>query len=600
MMNYQPTTLWQILETQAANYPPHLALSSLDSPPLTYGHLWELVEKTQTQLRKWGICRTQRVVMVAPANSAVTLSLSLAIASSAICIPLNPNFSPSEFLTYLQQLQPQALVIVSECADAAVKAAVQLNIPMILASPVYHYTGWFELQAATENQTQPLFSPPSPEDIAFVFQTSGSTAKPKFVPVTHKGLCYSSSNVKDVLQLGTDDICLNVLPLFHIHGLITNGVVPLLAGNLICLYGDFDASFVWQWLEQSQATWLSASPVIYQGILQAAPKTLPKLSLRFIRSGSTVLSPKIKQELTQLLNVPFLEAYGMSEALTITNTPLSPLVEKPGSVGKVVNGELAILNQSGETLAIREVGEIAVRGDNITPGYLDDPAANETTFIKGWFRTGDVGYLDAEGNLFLVGRVKEMINRGGEKVSPQEVDAVLLQHPQVLAAATFGISHPSLGEDIATAVVFQDEQVPLQHLRDYLFQNLAIHKIPSQILIVKSIPRGTTGKIKRQELASYFCDQLTPIYVAPRTEIEVKIAQIWSQVLGIDTIGVDDNFFALGGHSLLATQVISRIRQALGIELSFINFFAAPTVAQLSQEIEKCYSVTKNYEEGEI
>lgn len=600
MMNYQPTTLWQIIQTQAAIYPTHLALSSLDSPPLTYRHLWELVKKTQSQLQKWGICRTQRVVMVAPANSAVTLSLSFAIASSAICIPLNPNFSPSEFLTYLQQLQPQVLVIVSECADAAVKAAVQLNLPIIFATPLHNRTGWFQLQEATENQSQPLFSPPSGEDIAFVFQTSGSTAQPKFVPVTHKGLCYSSSNVKDVLQLGTDDICLNVLPLFHVHGLITNGVVPLLAGNLICLYGNFDGGVFWQWLEQSQATWLSSSPAIYQAMLEAAPKILPKLSLRFIRSGSTLLSPKLKQELTQLLNVPFLEAYGMSEALTITNTPLSPVVDKPGSVGKVVNGELAIFNQSGETLATQQVGEIAVRGDHITPGYLDDPAANQTSFINGWFRTGDIGYLDAEGDLFLVGRIKEMINRGGEKVSPQEVDAVLLKHPQVLAAATFGISHPSLGEDIAAAVVLKEEEVSLQHLRDYLLQHLAIHKVPSQIFIVKSIPKGTTGKIKRQELASYFCDQLTPIYVAPRTEIEVKIAQIWSQVLRLDTIGVDDNFFALGGNSLLATQVISRLHQAFEIKLSFLNFFSAPTVAGLSQEIAQLCLVQDDYEEGEI
>ncbi|MEQ8387018.1 MAG: non-ribosomal peptide synthetase [Coleofasciculus sp. A1-SPW-01] len=599
-MNDQPTTLWQILKAQAAIYPEHLALSSLASPPLTYQHLWELVDQTQRQLRQWGICREQRVVMVAPANSAVTLSLSFAIASSAICIPLNPNFTQSEFLTYLQQLHPQALVIVSNCADAAAKAAVQLDLPIILATPLPNRTGWFQLQETTEIKTQSVLSPPSPEDIAFVFQTSGSTAQPKFVPVTHKGLCYSSSNVKDCLQLGTDDICLNVLPLFHVHGLVTNGVVPLIAGNLICLYGNFEASVFWQWLNQSQATWFSVPPTIHQAILQAAPKIPPKLPLQFIRSGSAALSPHVKKELTELLNVPFLEAYGMSEALTITNTPLPPSVDKPGSVGKVVNGNVAIINESGEPLPPQQVGEIAVRGNHVTPGYLDNLEANPTAFINGWFRTGDIGYLDAEGDLFLVGRSKEMINRGGEKISPQEVDAVLLKHPQVLEVATFGISHPSLGEDIAAAVVLKENDVSLQHLRDYLFDHLAPYKIPSQILIVESIPRGTTGKIIRQELAAYFSDKLTPIYATPRTETEVKIAQICSEVLGIETIGLDDNFFALGGHSLLATQVISRLRQAFGIELSFLSFFATPTVAGLSQEIEKSYGVKEDYEEGEI
>ena len=223
-MNYKTNTLGEIIEAQAAIYPQHSAISSLDSPPLTYEQLGELVKQTQSQFWQWGITREERVVLIAPANSAVTLTLSLAIASNAICIPLNPNFSPSEYLTYLQQLQPQVLVVV-EGYEASVTAAKQLSIPIILVTPVENRIGWFEFTKKTGDQIKSKFSVPDSEDIAFVFQTSGSTAKPKFVPVTHKALCYSSFNVKEYLELSGDDICLNLLPLFHIHGLITNGIV---------------------------------------------------------------------------------------------------------------------------------------------------------------------------------------------------------------------------------------------------------------------------------------------------------------------------------------------------------------------------------------
>ena len=272
--------------------------------------------------------------------------------------------------------------------------------------------------------------------------------------------------------------------------------------------------------------------------------------------------------------------------LYATSNPLPPLERKIGSVGIAVGAEVAILDGKGASLPAGQPGEIAVRGANIMTAYENNPGANAEAFIDGWFRTGDQGYLDRDGYLYITGRLKETINRGGEKISPGEVEEVLAKHPEVAGAVVFAVPHPTLGEDVAAAVVLRnDSGSSVLDLRRYVAARLVGHKVPGQILLVEAIPASSTGKVQRTRLAQLFSDRLQAEFVEPRNVNELCLAEIWQDVLGIPSISINDNFFALGGDSIKATQVLSRIRQRLHVEVSIRSFFVAPTVATLAQEL---------------
>jgi acyl carrier protein len=257
-------------------------------------------------------------------------------------------------------------------------------------------------------------------------------------------------------------------------------------------------------------------------------------------------------------------------------------------VGKAAGPEVAVMDEAGNLLPPGALGEVVIRGANVTNGYVDNPTANAAAFTKGWFRTGDQGWLDPDGYLFLTGRLKELINRGGEKVAPREVDEVLLEHPDVAQAVTFAVPHPTLGEDVAAAVVLREPAAATEPMiRHYLFGRLADFKIPSQVLIVDEIPKGATGKVQRIGLAEKFAWRLKREFVAPRSDLEREVANVVAEVLGLARVGVDDNFFALGGDSLRATRVSSRLRAAFRVNFSIATVFKKPTVAELSGEILK-------------
>ena len=294
-------------------------------------------------------------------------------------------------------------------------------------------------------------------------------------------------------------------------------------------------------------------------------------------------------ELEGVFKVPVIESYGMTEAShQVASNPLPPRDRKPGSVGVAAGSEIAIMDEAGSFLSPGKRGEIVIRGTNITQGYENNPEVDKSTFTNGWFRTGDQGYLDADDYLFITGRLKEIINRGGEKISPREIDEALLDHPEICQAVTFAVSHPTLGEDIAAAVVLLDKASATEPMiREYLLGRLADFKIPSQVLIVDEIPKGATGKVQRTGLAEKFAQQLKREFVAPNSELETMVASIYAEVLGIEQIGTSDNFFALGGDSLRATQVISRVRAAFQVNLPIVTLFRNPTVAGLADEIAK-------------
>ena len=380
--------------------------------------------------------------------------------------------------------------------------------------------------------------------------------------------------------MSSGDRCLNVMPLFHIHGLVGGLLSSLAAGASFAAISNFDSNYFFDWMKELKPTWYTAVPTIHQEILRCArdcAETIRESQLRFIRSSSAPLASEALEDLERVFKVPVIEAYGMTEAShQITSNPLPPFERKKGSVGVATITEVAIVDEEGRFLAVGKRGEIVLRGANVTAGYERN----------GWFRTGDLGYFDSGGYLFLTGRLKEIINRGGEKISPREIDEALLEHPGVLQAVAFATPHVSLGEDIAAAVVVRDPiETTEASIRAYLIGRLATFKVPAQLLIVDDIPKSSTGKIQRAALAERFAARLQGGFIAPKNELETLVASIYADVLEIQQVSASDNFFALGGDSLRATQVISRVRSLFAVNLPIASLFLRSTVAELAEEI---------------
>jgi acyl-CoA synthetase (AMP-forming)/AMP-acid ligase II len=343
--------------------------------------------------------------------------------------------------------------------------------------------------------------------VALVLHTSGTTSRPKQVPLTQRNVCASAHNIRATLELSPADGCLNIMPLFHIHGLMAALLASLAAGARVYCTPGFNALRFYAWLDAAEPSWYTAVPTMHQAILARADRnraSLARARLRFIRSSSASLPPQVLKELESTFGVPVIEAYGMTEAAhQMCSNPLAPRPRKPGSVGPAAGPEVAILDPSGCVLPSGQIGEIAIRGANVTPGYFNNPAANAAAYTDGWFRTGDQGSIDADGYVQISGRIKEIINRGGEKVSPLEVDAVLMDHPAVQQVCTFALPHERLGEEVAAAVVLREgAELTERELRDFAASRLADFKLPRKVVFCAEIPKGATGKIQRIGLAA--------------------------------------------------------------------------------------------------
>jgi acyl-CoA synthetase (AMP-forming)/AMP-acid ligase II/NRPS condensation-like uncharacterized protein len=519
-----------------------------------------------------------------------------AVAAAAVCVPLNPGYTADEWQRYFGDLRISALLTRPDMESASRGLAHSIGIPVIdLVPRPSEGPGAFSLVGP---ETGRMFCGElaSSTGDAFILLTSGSTSRPKMVPLTHAAVCLSAYNVGATLALGPRDRLLNVLPLFHVHGLVSGVLAALAAGSSVVCTAGFDATAFLGWLKEFRPTWYTAVPAIHQAVLWAAnvdKRSARQSSLRVIRSASSTLPPNVTDGLEALFGVPVIDTYGMTEAASqIAANPVGR--RKPGSVGQPAGPEIAIMDSEGRRLPAGKRGEIALRGPTITRGYDNDPAATESAFRDGWFRTGDLGYLDEDGYLFIVGRIKDIINRGGQKVAPTEVEQALLCHPDVVEAAAFSIFHRKLGEDVAAAVVLrQDARVSAHGLRDFARERLARFKVPGLIRIVPEIPKGPAGKIKRGALAAALSLTLPTArverggkLVAPRSELEWRLATIWEDLLELNQIGIDEDVFALGADSITVTQVLSRLRARFGAGFSLKDVFDAPTVAALAARLE--------------
>jgi acyl-CoA synthetase (AMP-forming)/AMP-acid ligase II len=588
------STLVRMLEGQAERIPDEPAILAPGRATLTYGRLHQHVRQMGRTLRSMGIGRHDRVALLLPNGPEMPVAI-LAVQAVAACAPVNPDYKTEEIDRYFADLRASALITQARIDSAARRVALLRGIKVIeLSTAPDQAAGLFALtgergRARSDEETRP-------DDVALLLPTSGTTSHPKIVPMTHAAICGSSHAHAATLALGENDRALNILPLFHGHGLIATVTASLAAGaSVVCTPGLEVANF-FAWLVAFRPTWYSAVSTMHQAILAQARRDRERPTnarLRFVRSSSAPLPSRFFKELEQVFEAPLIEWYGMTEvaASPIACNPLPPRRRKAGSVGVPELLDVAIMDEHGAMLPDGQTGQVVVRGTNVMKAYDDDPAATEAAFAGGWFKTGDLGFFDEDQFLFLVGRVREMINRGGEKVAPVEVDDVLFEHPGVADAVTFSVPHATLGEDVASAVVLRpDALATAKDLRQFVRERVAEFKVPRRILIVEKIPKGPTGKVQRIGLAAKLGlandHDNAWNFVAPRTELERALAERWAEILQVDEIGIHDDFFACGGDSLLATHVLSHIYDMAHIELNVSRFFEAPTIAEVARHLE--------------
>jgi acyl-CoA synthetase (AMP-forming)/AMP-acid ligase II/acyl carrier protein len=587
------TDIANLLSCHGLSAPERTAILAPGRGPMTYGELWKQARAVVRALRIMGIGRTDRIAVVLPGGPEAAVAM-IAVAAGAVCVPLNPNFTEDEFARYFGEFRLTALLTSADANPAVRRVAQSLGISVIDILPRTSQTaGSFALADEGRPQSQDEFASggefASAADDAFILMTSGTTSRPKTVPLTHASVCLSARNVGTNLSLGPGDRLLNVLPLFHGHGLISGLLAALAAGSSVVCTSGFDGARFFGWLTAFRPTWYTAVPAIHQAILTiAAPHkhAARHSSLRLVRSASATLARRTLSGLEALFGVPVVDTFGMTEAATqIAANPLHR--RKPGSVGQAAGPEIAILDGQGRHLPAGKRGELALRGPTITRGYDNDPDATASSFRDGWFRTGDLGYLDTEGYLFIVGRLKEIIHKGAQKVAPAEVESALLGHPDVVDAAVFAVSHGRLGSDVAAAIVLRENaKADVHGLRDFAREHLAGFKVPGLIRIVKEIPKGAGGKIKRSELEAVFSSSAAVEHGietgSHRSRLEQELAGSWAEILDVDRVGVDQDVLALGVDSLAMTQMILRVKEEFGVELTFDDIFEAPTVAALA------------------
>jgi len=578
------------------------------------------IKRTLEFLNSIGIGRGDKVA-IALRNGPDAASCCLSVASGAISAPLNPGYTAAEFDSYLRDLKPKALIVEMGSKSTSVSAAQSLGIPVIwLVSNSEGLAGSFSFEGGAKRQAaKPGFA--EPEDVALMVQTSGSTSRPKMAPLSHRNVCAGAMN--NVLQLGLNaqDRCLCVTGMFYTQGIIVSVFSSLIAGGSVVCTPGYDPAGFFEWLDEFSPSWYSAPTAMQRSILAHAalhPEIVSRSRLRVIRCSSSPAGADFVAKMQDLFRAPMLDSYGLTEtSSTITGERLPPAPRKRGSVGVAVGCEIAIHDETGTALAPGQIGEVVVRGPNVIGAYECAPEINQQSFRGDWLRTGDLGTLDQDGYLFLTGRSKEIINRGGAKISPAEIDEVLNVHPAVAEATAFGVPHEILGEEVAAAIVLYNglagsEQLEIE-LREFCAARIAPFKVPRRIVFIPEMPKSASGKTLRIGMA----ERLGLTTVAPKKDsraadlearvgrgdgrsprgiVEMVLLHIWEEVLGRCPIGVHDDFFDMGGDSLVGTRLLARVQETFDKTLDLASLFEAPTVERMAVLLSE--SPSRGYEFG--
>ena len=591
-------TISSVIADHAARDPTALALLAPGRQSLTYGRLDAEIQKHAHALIANGIGQEDRVAVLLPNGPEQALSF-LAISAIAACAPLDVTLNDNEFGAALSNLKPKALIAAPDL-DVRKRALAEKHGTSVITatSLLEREAGIFTLSAsATARGASDARS--QSDDVALLLHTSGTTSRPKLVGLTHEHLCRSAENITRALQLNPKDRCLNIMPLFHIHGIVAGILSSLYAGASVVCSPGFQGRLFFPWLQEFQPSWYTAVPTMHAAIAARASQhedILKSHSLRFIRSCSAALPKSVQLDLERRFGIPVLEAYGMTEAShQIACNPLPPAICKPGSVGVATGTEIAIFDQQGQPLGPDCEGEIVIRGGSVISCYVDNQSTDMESFAGDWFRTGDIGLIDHDGYLFIKGRTKEIINRGGMKISPYEVEEVLLDHPNVAEAVAFAIPDWRLGEEVAAAIVLRrPNRTTAMEIRNFASQQLSDFKIPRELVFLDEIPKGPTGKLQRVGLAAKLGLVATPrakhqvdVTHESHTQLEDLLATMWARIIGVERVGPHDNFFEIGGDSLAAMEFIGGIEQVTGKGLTIAALFEAPTIKQLVAFIEQ-------------
>lgn len=575
-------TIADLIDRWADSNPSSPALGSVDDGAATsYAGLSRVVHERRGELAGIGIVPGDRVAIVLP-NGPLAASVFLVVASHATAAPLNPALTVSEYEFYLADLDARALIVDTGSDSPAIDAAKGLNIPVLFVEP-----GAQSAAAFSFADPMPTAEPRTvtSDDVALVLHTSGTTGRPKIVPLSHANLLASARNVARTLKLDAGDTCLNVMPLFHIHGLVAALLATVSAGgSVVCTPGFRGPSF-FEWLRQADASWYTAVPTMHQSILERARAgewSPGDGRLRFARSSSASLAPSVIEGLESSMGVPVIEAYGMTEAAhQMACNPLPPGSRKPGSVGPSAGPEIRIADPAGTFLDSGGVGEVVIRGENVTSGYHGLTDQSPHFHPGGWFRTGDQGLLDEDGYLFLTGRLKEIINRGGESIAPREIDEAMLAIDGVRQAVAFAVPDVSLGEEVGAAVVLDPgHDLAEVELQDRLAAVLAVAKIPKTIVFVDEIPKGPTGKLRRIGLADKLGIERVGADATDPTDGSVveRLVGLWCEALELDSVNTDDRFLDSGGDSVTATKLAVAVEREFEVDLPLMAFFQAATI----------------------
>jgi acyl-CoA synthetase (AMP-forming)/AMP-acid ligase II len=485
-----PTALRQLI-TRSDDHPALVVPESGAS--LSYAALQRALDRAGGRLAALGVAEGDRVALVAANGPALVVAFLALAARGAAAAPLNPALGVAELTAELDDLR--ASLLFHDGSVTAATAAAEVNVPVGvigLEDALLHIDG------RAGDPAEPVGDSGA---LALLLHTSGTTSKPKTVPIRQRNLVASTGAVARTYELTGEDVTICVMPLFHVHGLVATVLATLATGGTVVL-PRFRPSAFWDDVAQHGATWYTAVPTIHSRLLTRALElpAPPEHRLRFVRSCSAPLPTAAWQRYEEAIGVPLVEAYGMTEAAhQMASNPLPPGQRRPGTVGQATGTEIAVLDDDWQQVAAGEKGEVAARGPSIVDQYLDNPAATAASFQDGWFRTGDVGTLSVDGYLTLVGRLKELINRAGEKISPYEVEDVLLTHPAVAEAAAYPVPDEKYGEQVGVVVVLKGEATP-RELAAHCADRLAAFKRPARVTILPEIPKGATGKIQRRTL----------------------------------------------------------------------------------------------------
>ena len=567
MSNKGKRNFLEELRCLAAAVPQAVALVEPNGDKLTFAALQNRINAIAHGVTQAGIARTDVVALILP-DGVRLMTNFLGVAAAAGCAVINPALRRAEMVTVLSDLEARAIIVDPAAAGAAEDLASELRISIL------------NLASCAE---APPPEAPADSDVALLLHTSATTGRARIVPLTHSNLHAMAANTRGILSLSSDDRFLSMMPLFHLQGLLSSLATILAGGTAICTAG-FDVAAFLSWVDEYRPTWYTAGPTLHHAILpliESHPEILDRAPLRFVRSIGAPLSQALLELLEHTLRAPVLEGYGMTEAGAITSN--APDCRRRGSAGRTTGSQVAIMSDAGDFLPPGLDGEIVVRGPAVMSSYRSHPEANRLAFRAGWFRTGDLGRLDADGFLFVTGRIKDIINRGGEKILPGEIEEVLAAHPAVVEAVAFGVAHPTLGEDVAAAVVLRaGSHVDESEVRRFAGERIADFKLPRRIFFLETIPKGATGKASRADLTARFKLEIDATRMAPDTDAGQRLARIWQRILKSDNIGVRDNFFELGGDSLALTLMMAEA----DIDLSpqdRAEFLASPTIETLER-----------------